>query len=153
MNFSRCTLPLQRILLGLQAIQFFYLSFSYLNGTYVNQFDMLERLFKGELAQICTTTGCWQSLTPFVGSLYGSVAILCVLALFFRAGRELRLVIINIASVQIVMATVRLAIVPADFYPDGMQWQLSLTQFVIGALLLLAAALPYPQSKEKAVLR
>lgn len=141
------SLPIQRFFLILQAVQFAYISLSYFSSTFNNKFPVLEALFKPEFASLCTRSGCWQSIVPFPGSLYSAIFMLCIFTLFFRPGRELRLVILFMALIQIFMATVRLFIVPQQFYPEGVALQASLLQFSIGAVLVVVCLLPYPQLK------
>ena len=78
-------------------------------------------------------------------STYLSIAIISLLALFFRPGRELRLLILGLASVHWVMAIIRVTIAPAELYIDGAATAASSVQALIGALLVVAALLPYPK--------
>jgi hypothetical protein len=80
---SKSTLPAQRILLVLNAIQLAYGGFSYFHSTVENKFPVLEGLFNPEIANVCTVSGCWQLIVPFLGSTYSSIVILSILALFF----------------------------------------------------------------------
>ena len=146
-SLKRLSLPIQKGLLVLQIIQFAYISISYFTSTFENRFSVLDALFEPELSNVCTNTGCWQSMVPFPASLYVSFLLLCVFALVFRPGRELRLVFVVLASTQIFMGLVRLFVVPGHFYPEGTALQASLIQFVIGMVLLGASLLPYPKSE------
>ncbi|MEO1656631.1 MAG: hypothetical protein AAFR65_02830 [Pseudomonadota bacterium] len=114
-------------------------------STFQNDFPILGALFTHDLSTACTNTGCWQSMVPFPASLYCSMMLLCVFALFFRPGRELRLIFVFLASTQIFMGIVRLFVVPAHFYPEGAAMQASTIQFVIGSILLGASLLPYKE--------
>jgi len=105
---------------------------------------MLESLFAPEFAETCTESGCWQSLLPFLASTYAGFAILSVAALFFRPGRELRLTILSAASMLLIMAAVRLLVVPAEFYIEGAALGASATQVAFALLLVLSGSLPYP---------
>ena len=149
MTFSKFTLPAQRFLIGLNAIQFGYVAFNYIRSTLENKFPVLERLFTAEMANTCTVSGCWQSIVPFLSSTYSSIVIISILALFFRPGRELRLVILAIASVHIVMASIRLSIVPSQFYLEGAAMRTSALQFLFGGLLVISSALPYANTQSK----
>ena len=124
-------------------MQFAFLSHGYLTGTAANSFTMFENLFRGELSDVCTETGCWASLAPFVGSLYASVALFCLLALFFREGRELRLVIIGVGGASVFMAVARYLLAYPEFYPEGVLLKLSVTQLTIGGFVALSSLLPY----------
>ena len=136
---------MQRVLMGLNAIQLVYLSSSYINSTLENKFPVLEGLFTPAIANICTTSGCWQSIIPFFASTYGALALLSVVALFFRPGRELRLVILAAASMHCLMAAIRLFIVPSAFYLEGAAARASAGQLIFGGLLVLSCILPYPR--------
>jgi len=149
MPILKFTLPAQRFLLGGNAIQLSYIALNYISGTLKNKFPVLERLFTAEVANTCTVSGCWQSIVPFLSSTYISIAIISILALFFRPGRELRLVIFGIASVNIVMATIRLSIVPSQFYLEGAAMRLSAIQIFFGSLLVISSVLPYANTQSK----
>lgn len=148
LSISRYSHIVQRCFLVLQALQFGYLSYGYLGGTANNKFGVLEQFFNAEISRTCTDSGCWMSLTPFIGSLYASAAMLSVFALFFRPGRELRLVLLNIALVHLLMAAARFAFAAPQFYPEGVLTQLSLIQIAVGAVLIFLAVLPYPPTDE-----
>lgn len=150
MILSKYSTTVQKIALSLNALQLGYLALSYFHSTMDNSFPVLESLFKPEFAQICTTSGCWQSIVPFLGSTYLSIALISLLALFFRAGRELKLMLIGLAGVHLVMATVRLTLVPAEFYIEGAALDTSLMQYLIGSLLLATVFLPINNDQEAA---
>ncbi len=140
---EKITLPVQKLLIGFNALQMGYLSVSYFNSTFANAFPVLDKLFKPEFSNTCTVSGCWQSIVPFLGSTYASIVLISLLMLFFRPCRELRLAIVGLASVHLIMATVRLTVVPGDFYQDGAAIQASMMQVVVGGLLVVSALLPY----------
>lgn len=142
-NFRKLSLPIQRIILVLQGVQIFMIARQYLSSSANNDFEWLGTMFTGELSQQCSTSGCWLSLTPFLGSLYLTFAALCIFALFFRPGRELRLAIVTIALVHISMATTRVFLALPEFYLAGVLEQLSNKQFIAGAVTLVVALLPY----------
>ncbi|GEM_PF-3458839 len=143
MRLSTATLPVQRTLLVINAVQLGYIAFGYFYGTYVNSFPILEKLFSFEISSVCTTSGCWQSIVPFLGSTYSSIVVLSVLALFFRPGRELRLVLLGIASMHLLMGITRLSVVPSQFYLEGAALGASSFQFLLGILLVISSLLPY----------
>jgi len=145
MAISRLTLSIQRLVVGLSGLQMAYFAWSYITGSSRNTFPILEQLFKPEFAAEFTESGSWQSIVPFLGSTYLSIAIISLLALFFRPGRELRLLILGLASVHWVMAIIRVTIAPAELYIDGAATAASSVQALIGALLVVAALLPYPK--------
>lgn len=142
---DKIALPLQKTLLALNAVLLGYLGLGYFNGASANHFPVLENLFKPEMVELCTASGCWQSIVPFLGSTYMSLMFISVLALFFRATTELRLVIVGLASVHIVMVAVRLLVVPTEFYQEGTALQASASQFIVGLVLLASTFLPYPK--------
>ena len=142
---SRITLVVQRVLLGLNAIQLGILSVGYVNSTLANKFPVLEGLFTPAVASTCTASGCWQSLVPFLATTYAALALVSVAALFFRPGRELRLAILAAASMHGLMAAARLFIVPAALYREGAAMKASTHQLIFGALLILCCFLPYPR--------
>lgn len=143
------TLRTQRALLLLQAVQFAYIGARYFISTANNRFPVLESLFRPEISSVCTDTGCWQSMVPFPGSLYCSILLLCVLALLFRPGLELRIVLVFLSSTQIFMGIVRVAVVPDEFYPEGVAMNASAMQFAVGTVLLVASGLPYPEEDRR----
>lgn len=147
MPISRYSVYVQKFVLFLQFLQFGLLSRSYLTGTASNDFTLFKNLFADQLYRACTDSGCWSSLTPFIGSLYGSVAFLCLLGLAFRQGRELRLLIIGIAGASVFMACSRYLRATPAFCPEGVLLRLSLTQLFVGAVVLSAAFLPYPNRR------
>lgn len=142
MKLAKLAFPIQRTLIAINAIQLTYMAYSYFNSTLSNKFPILEGLFKTDVANVCTVSGCWQSIVPFLGSTYLSIAFISVLALFFRTGRELTLMIIGLASVHIFMAIIRLTIAPSQLYLDNAAIEASSMQFIVGILLLASAALP-----------
>lgn len=146
-GLSRYSAPTQKLVLALQALQFGFLSYGYLSGTAANSFSMFENLFVGELQDICTETGCWASLAPFVGSLYATVALFCILGLFFRSGAELRLMLVGVACASIFMATSRYLLANPVFYPEGVLFRLCITQLAVGVVVLLVSFLPYQQNE------
>lgn len=140
---------IQKLILALQAIQFGFLSRGYLSGTANNNFTLFDSLFTGELSRICTQTGCWSSLAPFVGSLYASVVFMCLMGMAFRPGRELRLLVIGVAGVSIFMAISRYVLATPAFYPEGVLERLSLSQLLVGGVVMLVAFLPYSQASRE----
>ena len=148
---SRFSVYVQKIVLVLQLLQFGLLSWSYLTGTASNDFTLFKNLFADQLYRVCTDSGCWSSLTPFVGSLYASVAFLCLLGLAFRQGRELRLLIIGIAGASVFMAFSRYLLANPAVYPEGVLLRLSLTQLIVGAVVFVAAFLPYPHQRAESI--
>lgn len=147
MKMTSMTLIAQRTLLALNVLQMTYLAIGYLKGTLFNQYPVLEALFKPEVANVCTKSGCWQSIVPFLGSMYLATALISILALFFRAGRELKLTLVGLASVHIFMATIRLTIAPSHMYIEGAAMQASTVQFIVGGVMLLSAAIPYAKNR------
>lgn len=147
MKLSYVTLPLQRLLIALSGLQLGYFAFSYLKDGYNNSFPLLEKLFKQELAANFTSSGAWQSIVPFLGSTYLSIALISLFALFFRAGRELRLMLVGLSSVHLFMGIIRLTIAPQEFYLESAALTASNAQFVIGGLMLISALLPYRKAQ------
>ena len=148
---SRYSVYVQKFVLILQLLQFGLLSRSYLTGTASNDFTLFKNLFVDQLLRACTDSGCWSSLMPFIGSLYASVAFLCLLGLAFRQGRELRLLIIGIAGSSLFMACSRYLLATPAFYPEGVLLRLNLTQLIVGAVVLVAAFLPYPHRRSEPI--
>lgn len=143
MTFNKMTFSVQRSLILVSAAQTAYLAFSYVSGSRKNSFAVLEGLFDAQAAADFTQSGCWQAMMPFVASTYISLTIISVMALFFRPGRELRLMLLGLSSVHLVMAIVRLTIGPIELYQDGAALGASSFQFVMAALMAGAAMLPY----------
>lgn len=148
---SRYSIYVQKFVLILQLMQFGLLSRSYLTGTASNDFTLFKTLFADQLYRACTDSGCWSSLTPFIGSLYASVAFMCLLGLAFRQCRELRLLIIGIAGASLFMAVSRYLLAIPDFYPEGVLLRLSLTQLIVGTAVLFTAFLPYPNQRAQPI--
>lgn len=149
MKMTSLTTIIQRSLLLLNAMQLTYLGAGYLNGAFTNQYPILERLFKPEIASVCTSSGCWQSILPFLGSMYLSTAFISILALFFRSGREMMLMMFGLASVHLLMATIRLAIAPSHMYINDTAIQASAIQLFVGLVMLLCAIMPYSNSRKE----
>lgn len=135
----------QKTAVMLSAVQTGYLSFSYLVGSINNSFPVLERLFNTETSLQFTESGCWKSIMPFLASTYISITLISILVLFFRRGRELKLIVLGIASVHIAMATIRLGVAPSEFYQSGAALTASTVQFVVASLLLATLLLRSPK--------
>jgi ABC-type Fe3+-siderophore transport system permease subunit len=148
---SRFSVYIQKFVLVLQLLQFGLLSRSYITGTAYNDFTLFKNLFADQLYRACTDSGCWSSLTPFIGSLYASVAFLCLLGVAFRQGRELRLLIIGIAGASVFMAFSRYLLATPAFYPESVLARLSLTQLIVGIVVLVVAFLPYPHQRAEPI--
>ncbi len=147
MTISTYTLPIQRFLICLNIVQSSYMVVRYFRGAFNNKFSILEGMFNSEMVDACTISGCWRSIVPFLGSTYISIVVFSVVALWFRPGRELRLILIGLASVHIVMAIARLLVIPPEFYLEGVAMQASTFQFVVGILILISSTLPYSQTR------
>ena len=142
---AKYSLIAQRAVLAFHGLQFAYLSYGYLAGSQNNRFTLLENLFSADISRTCTQSGCWLSLTPFLGSLICFRLFLVRACPFsFDQGRELRLVLVNVATIHMSMAIARYAFAAPQFYPPDVLDQLSLTQLPAGAVTLALAALPYP---------
>lgn len=126
----------QKTTVLLSALQTGYLSFSYLAGSINNSFSVLERLFNTETSLQFTESGCWKSIMPFLASAYISITLISILVLFFRGGRELKLIVLGIASVHIVMAAIRLSVASPEFYQQGAALTASTVQLAMAGLLL-----------------
>ena len=93
---------IQRILRAVNALQIGFLGYSYIRNSLANKFPVFEKLFTSSFVNACTSSGCWQSLAPFLASTYATIALLSlVAAIFFRTGRELSLVIFVAAFMHI----------------------------------------------------
>lgn len=144
MNDTNMTLTAQRALISISGLQTAYLAYSYANGSLNNRFPVLEKLFNADSSLLFTNSGCWQSMMPFVASTYLSITLISILCLFFSAGKELRLMLVGLASVHAVMAVIRLTLAPTELYQDGAAAGASTVQFVMAGLLMVSASLPYP---------
>lgn len=132
----------QKTAVTLSAMQTAFLAFSYSQGSIKNSFPVLERLFNAESTLRFTESGCWQAMMPFLASTYISLTVISLLVLLFRPGRELRMMVIGIASVHAVMAYIRLDLAPTDLYQPGAAAGASTVQFIMAGVLLITAVLP-----------
>ena len=127
-----------KLLLLINGLFFSSLAFSYLKSSSENQFPIFENLFQNELSKKCTENFCFLSLSPFLGVLYGSCGLLCILGfLFYKDLMSINIGLLMASGVHLGMGVVRGTLAPKSLYDEKSMYNVNIVNLGTGGLILI----------------